>query len=290
MNELTDKELITKFFEEHPIHKFDTDAIAKYLKLSTTITNKILNDLMDNQIIWGEPDKQNHSALWKLNPALLPFLIENRNKYPKINTLWMRDEDNKYCISPDDYACEEFKAIKFWHVTEKIDGTNIRIFWDGKRISFGGRTGNAQIPATLIKYLQNTFTYPLLNRAFPDVVTEDLESHIVLYGEGYGPKIQKGGGAYRKDVSFILFDVKVGKWWLDRDSISDIATKLKIDEVHSYGIYTTEQIVKLVKSKAITQIKGANEDKVFEGIVARSHPLMLFRKVCYSVVQYWMCI
>ena len=32
-----------------------------------------------------------------------------------------------------------------------------------------------------------------------------------------GMKIQKGGGRYIKDeVSFILFDVKIDKWWLRR--------------------------------------------------------------------------
>ena len=38
-----------------------------------------------------------------------------------------------------------------------------------------------------------------------------------------GMKIQKGGGRYIKDeVSFILFDVKIDKWWLRRpDSSSD---------------------------------------------------------------------
>ena len=44
-----------------------------------------------------------------------------------------------------------------------------------------------------------------------------------------GMKIQKGGGRYIKDeVSFILFDVKIDKWWLRRPDIEEIAGDLAI--------------------------------------------------------------
>lgn len=36
--------------------------------------------------------------------------------------------------------------------------------------------------------------------AFPNA------TRVVLFGEGYGPKIQGCGGRYRKDVSFAIFD------------------------------------------------------------------------------------
>ena len=43
-----------------------------------------------------------------------------------------------------------------------------------------------------------------------------------------GMKIQKGGGRYIKDeVSFILFDVKIDKWWLRRPDIEEIANGYK---------------------------------------------------------------
>ena len=42
-----------------------------------------------------------------------------------------------------------------------------------------------------------------LGEVFPD-------GAAVLYGEGYGAKIQKGGGNYRADQDFVLFDVRVG--------------------------------------------------------------------------------
>ena len=50
-----------------------------------------------------------------------------------------------------------------------------------------------------------------------------------------GMKIQKGGGRYIKDeVSFILFDVKIDKWWLRRPDIEEIAGDLAIEEAIEY--------------------------------------------------------
>lgn len=89
-------------------------------------------------------------------------------------------------------------------IDEKIDGTNVRVFWnpnDAVPVKFGGRTDNAQMPTSLLNYLQNTFTLEKLYKQFPSA------SQVILFGEGYGPKIQACGSRYRDDVSFILFDV-----------------------------------------------------------------------------------
>lgn len=51
----------------------------------------------------------------------------------------------------------------------------------------------------------------------------------MLFGEGYGAKIQKGGGNYRQDQGFVLFDVKVGDWWLLPDTVADVAAKMSLD-------------------------------------------------------------
>ena len=44
----------------------------------------------------------------------------------------------------------EFLKDNQWNFTEKIDGTNIRVHWDGHKVMFGGRTDNAQIPTSLV--------------------------------------------------------------------------------------------------------------------------------------------
>jgi ATP-dependent RNA circularization protein (DNA/RNA ligase family) len=192
-------------------------------------------------------------------------------KYPKINTLWKRDENNKFVILPGDYSKEEFKAISQWRVTEKIDGTNIRVIWDmatEDNIVFKGRTDKAQIPVFLLDSLKETFTKELFEKHFP-------ESQVVLYGEGYGNKIQSVGKKYRKDNGFILFDAWIDGWWIEQHNVKDIAKKLGIKDVPDLGIMSTEDIIDLVKSKP--KSKESSEELISEGVVVRSEPLMLFR-------------
>lgn len=126
-------------------------------------------------------------------------------KYPKINTIWKRDEKNKFKIIEGNYSKIEFANIKKWNITEKIDGTNIRIIYKNGIVLFGGRTDNAQIPAHLYEFLQTTFSSSIMNEVFGD-------ADVILFGEGYGPKIQKGGGLYRNGAGFILFDAYIGEW------------------------------------------------------------------------------
>lgn len=111
-----------------------------------------------------------------------------------------------------------------WNFTEKVDGTNIRIHWDGHKVEFGGRTDRAQIRADLFAELQRLFPEELFEQQFGDSVA-------TLYGEGYGAGIQKGGGNYRATPGFVLFDVRVGDWWLLRNDVVDVGGKLGVDVV-----------------------------------------------------------
>jgi len=213
-------------------------------------------------------------------------------EYPKIHSLykrhgWYFDQDKKK--SPDyqkgrqsfivgDYAEPEFGNIKRWRIDEKIDGTNIRIFWDRDvamdgplNVRFGGRTKDAQIPCHLLEYLQNHFTKERLEAVFPF----DTATRGVLFGEGYGPKIQACGGNYRKECGFILFDVNIGGWWLKREDVKSIADQLLIPMVPDLGIMTEEEVVEFVKSKPLSQCSITPH--VMEGVMCRSEPLMLFR-------------
>ena len=109
----------------------------------------------------------------------------------------------------------EYLANVDWVWTEKVDGTNIRIHWDGHKVTYGGRTDNAQLPAKLL---------PMLDALVPEELFEQQfgGDGATLYGEGYGAGIQKGGN-YRPDMSFVLFDVQVGDWWLRRPQMLEVA-------------------------------------------------------------------
>lgn len=166
-------------------------------------------------------------------------------EYPKIETLWNRDPHDMKLVLAGDFRCEEFGLVDKWLITEKVDGTNVRVFLNrdrppevthtnGPTVHFGGRTDNAQMPMLLIDFLQRTFPDLFLADVF------DPGAQVILYGEGYGLGIQNGGG-YRPDISFRLFDVVVRditrdhNWWLNWPDVQDIAKKLGIETVPVIG-------------------------------------------------------
>lgn len=184
--------------------------------------------------------------------------------YPKIQTVWLRDPATKFkSLLREQWAKPEFGylADREWEFTEKVDGTNVRIIWDGDMLSYGGRDNISQIPQFLLGRLEEIFEPQL------DVFVSKFGSNqVCLYGEGYGNKIQHGGHLYIPGgTNFILFDVKVGGWWLERDSIADVAASFNIDTVPVIGSGTLLDMVELVENRLLSQFG----DFVAEGIVAR---------------------
>lgn len=183
--------------------------------------------------------------------------------YPKIETVFKRDERGTKKLIPGDFRNETVQYLSGlpWTFTEKIDGTNIRVHWDGHTVEFGGRTERAQIPAPLVNFLNATFKTPEAEELFEQKFGE---TEIMLFGEGYGAGIQSGG-AYRKDVSFIMFDAFCGGLWLKRDAIEDIARAFGIDAVPIVLTGTIADGVEFVKAGQKSTIGTAD----MEGIVGK---------------------
>lgn len=196
-------------------------------------------------------------------------------EYHKIQTLFKRDmygsiTGKKGKMIEGEWTTPELEylADKEWEFTEKVDGTNIRIKLmvtpDGHgdlilSAQYAGRTDNAVIPKPLLEHLEKVFpTLPVWRRelSMPAYSQRWLEllnwmkdsdlEEVILFGEGYGPKIQ-GGGKYRDDTSFVLFDVKIGNFYLSRDNVNDIADKLGIDSVPVVGRGTLYDAINIVK-------------------------------------------
>lgn len=185
------------------------------------------------------------------------------SEYHKIETLFDRNSD--FTVNTAEYRKEVFRYITEWDVTEKVDGTNIRIMLESSGdLTIGGRTNNAQMPADLFKFLSQKFTVDLMKERFWD---GDKTPSVCLYGEGYGPGIQKGGGLYRADKSFILFDCLVDdKWWLRKDALDGVASDLGCEIVPYLGRMTVGNIVEYVRNPFHSAISSK---ATAEGIVAR---------------------
>lgn len=184
-------------------------------------------------------------------------------EYNKIETLWKRDMDGTKKLLEGQFRnpTVEFLKDNVWQFTEKIDGTNIRVHWDGHTVTFGGRTEKAQIPVFLLDYLMATFKTNEAEQIFEEKFGE---REVTLFGEGYGPKIQSGG-KYRDDVSFILFDLLIAGNYQSRESVEDVARSFGIDVVPIIFEGTIHEGVNFVKKFPKSTIGTAD----MEGLVGR---------------------
>lgn len=183
------------------------------------------------------------------------------SEYHKIETLYERDPAT-FKVRVGELKNRTYSLLKAWHWTEKVDGTNIRCIWREGKLTLGGKTDNAQIHADLIKWLYENVTVDNLRAVFP-------EEEAVIYGEGFGAGIQKGGGGYSPIKKLIVFDVLVGgKWWLNHEAVCDVASKLNLDVVPSFGSMTLEDATELVGAgfKSRCAVDGSKEA---EGLVGR---------------------
>lgn len=170
-------------------------------------------------------------------------------KYHKIQTVFKRDPETKFkTLLEGQYSLPEFEYLKDneWVFTEKVDGMNIRVTYSGETIKFNGKTDNAQLHTELIENLHKIFDDKLNYFKENFIPLEGQETSVCLYGEGYGAGIQKGG-CYRQDKSFVLFDILIGDWWLQRKDVEDIATKLSLDIVPILGTGTLSDMIKITR-------------------------------------------
>ncbi len=186
-------------------------------------------------------------------------------EYHKIETLFERDmETKKLVFGKYRNSTVEFLKDAVWQFTEKIDGTNIRVHWDGHKVSFAGRTDKAQIPKHLLARLEELFGGEVNEEMFEQVFGE---KEVTLFGEGYGQKIQTNG--YMEGVDFILFDVFVGDLPLSRENVENISKTFGIAVVPMLFEGNLQEGVDYVKQHFKTRINNGTFGAFMEGLVAR---------------------
>lgn len=188
-------------------------------------------------------------------------------EYHKIEGLFNRDVNGTRKVIMGSFRNIIVELLKdtTWIAQEKIDGTNIRIYWDGHVVKYNGRTNNAQLPPKLRDYLEATFKTPEAEQLFEQLFGE---KEVYLFGEGYGPGIQKCGGRYRSDVGFILFDVQVNDYYLAQESVEEIAATFNVPAVKVVAEGTIQELVDYVKNGPISQ-HSIDNTLIMEGVVAR---------------------
>ncbi len=181
-------------------------------------------------------------------------------EYQKIENIFKFDEKYRIILGmTNTFNC--LKNIE-WIGTEKVDGTNIRIYWDGHEVSIAGRTDKAQIPSHLMQYLAETFLIKEMEYVFEQMFGE---KETYLFGEGYGNKIQANGDKYSKNPKFILFDVCIDGFDLSKDNVKVIADKLGLECVPVVFKGNLDGAIEFVKEHPMSTL-GDNTHEM-EGLV-----------------------
>jgi len=212
--------------------------------------------------------------------------------YPKTENLFERDPDTKKLV-PGALRNSEYGQIQHWWVTEKIDGTNIRIDYDllTDTLEVKGRTDAASLPKDFISEAFPLGVTPELCR---DVLLELLGEKAVdegwaftAYGEGYGPGIQKNGGRYAEKKSLALFDVVTYRivpgltideqpvrsrgYWRPWSDVKKVAAGLRLHTVPVLGQMHRSVIEGKVKEGFLSAL---GDNPPAEGVIARTDPYL----------------
>lgn len=197
-------------------------------------------------------------------------------EYHKIDTIYLRGIEGSKKLIEGAYRSPTVEFLKDlpWVWTEKIDGTNIRVHWDGHRVEYGGRTDKAQIPMPLINKLVEYFggeeNAQIFEQNFGD-------NDVIIFGEGYGAKIQNGGSytVDGKSVDFIVFDVMINGNYQERVNVAGIAIMFGLKIVPIVDIGTLDDAVAFVKGHPNSKL--AFGDHEMEGLVCRPKVELLDR-------------
>lgn len=213
------------------------------------------------------------------------------NRYEKTYNLYARYKSSekgqigKYDV--ETVTCQEFLMPRpgAWRYTDKIDGMNMRIVLRRNEAgdieaTLAGRTDRAQIPGDLAANLTALIEErrELIECTFGYDLTET--QGVTLYGEGYGPGIQKDGGQYRVDKGFILFDIAKWNATFDTDTQKQSINQfyLPFDGVRSLGehlnIHVVPELFEGLGLQAVTKKVREGFESIggrrSEGIVAQA--------------------
>lgn len=211
-------------------------------------------------------------------------------EYHKIETMFLRT--GKGIVRPGEWTTPEFEylADSPWDWREKVDGFNLRLHFDGERVTVNGRTDEADIPARLYADLahrkqRGDILHPAMTLTDPvrwrSVFGDAPGTDVTLYGEAYGGYI-RNGTQYRPDVAVLLFDARVvsptGVWWLKYNALDDIAGKLGFEVVPGVDV---PGVSSLNDAWAAIQegLLRSNWDRAqIEGLVGRPRGVDLFTR------------
>ncbi len=201
--------------------------------------------------------------------------INEFTKYTKFSSPFVKDE--KY-LNIDELSQE--LPIGNWIKTEKIDGTNIRII-----LTKPDEEGNREILIGSRKLILNKEDKG--SRQYLDCLKEvnlnkikeyfeEIKSTVVIYGEGYGAGVQRGG-IYAKDKNYRVFDIRIGLAYQDFEYVKKVCIDNQLNIVPIFS--NVDEITYQECLESLRHFDGTliNEGcgGVPEGLVYKFEPVLL---------------
>lgn len=197
-------------------------------------------------------------------------------KYPSIDEVYtitsVPNVGKRYSLTIPDPVVKSLMYIP-WYCTEKIDGTNIRISWDGNRsVEFIGRKNkDGNLPE------DHTGVPDLLREKFDidKYMSQEYPGKAMdLYVEAFGPKLSKTGDWYGDYPRLALLDVRINGIWLEPDNVADVAYTLNLEMPPEIPVGSLNQAIEIVENGMVSRF----DDFPAEGIVAKAMHGLLNRK------------
>lgn len=147
-----------------------------------------------------------------------------------------------------------------WNIRRKLDGENIRIYWDGEQALWNGKIDKFTCSAEFTDYMNSTFVEEIFEKKFGH------EKEVYIFGEKMGPKTQ-GNELGLDSEQVIIYDVRCNGTWVSPEAVKEIA--------NYFGVKTCYDFMSEIGAGRhswllphIIQAVAEGEFKTWEGIVA----------------------
>lgn len=183
---------------------------------------------------------------------------------PKLKSLYKRDDNFKFT---DKLTDERFRQIKYWTVTEKMDGQSVILSIFPGDTAFYGRSSKTNFSVE-----QRDFMSDMLDKADRSLIKNPrlYDKTVNIYAELVGPGIN-GNKHNFSEYRLYPFDVKVDGYWLDYNNMRDV-----LDDVPDHHLPEHYHWVSL--EDVVSWARDYEGSKYLEGYVARTDPYLYDNK------------
>ena len=201
--------------------------------------------------------------------------INEFTKYSKYSSPFKKDEKFK-----NTNELSQKLPIGKWIKTEKIDGTNIRIIFtkpdeEGNRII---HIGSRKLILNPNDKNSDQFMSCLgdINLNKLKEYFKEVNSTVIIYGEGYGAGVQKGG-IYSPNKNYRVFDIRIGNAYQDFEYVEKVCIDNQLNIVP-----VLEEVREMTYGDCITSLDKFKDTLITEGtggtpegIVYKFEPVLL---------------